>query len=327
MLFNKSDNGQDELKALLGFLFASDNFDNIKTDIELAEEDMIELIGQDVYDKAQEHYDSENWGDEDFTLLNNLVKHIQLPVAYYAYHAYAAHTDITHGENGRKVFIDPDNEKIAWEWMIHKDDEAILNKAHKTTDRLIAFLEKNEDDIEEWKESDAQKAARRLFIQNTKVFDGIFPIDNSRRFFIKIIPFMDEVERKYLKPVLGDRYATIKTAIEAGETDDYDDLIALIRVPVAYLTLGIAIRRLSVSLMPNGIFHDYVSEWMTQKAKLPASVGIRTEVGKALENEGMFELKVLQQEIAKLDAVAASETYEPTDMTERMDPDNQIFRL
>lgn len=324
MLFNKDNNGQEELKEFLGFIYASNEFANIKTDIELAEEDMIKLIGQEVYDRAQEYYNGTM--DED-DLDYKLVKHIQLPVAYYAVHAFTAHTDVSHGEDGRKVIIDPNNEKIAWDWMIDRDDEAILNKAHKTTDRLIAFLEKNEEDIEEWKESDAQKTARRLFIPTAAIFDFIFPIDNSRRFFLKLIPFMDEVERKYLKPVLGERYDLIKAALESGDTEEYDDLIPMIRVPVAYLTLSIAIRRLSVTLMPNGIFQDYVSDRIYLKAKQPAPVNVRIEVAKALQYDGEFELTSLQKKISELDAEASGETYEPTDMTERMDPDESFFRL
>jgi len=325
MLFNKDGTGQDELKALLGFLYASNNFNNIKTDIELAEEDMIELIGQAVYDRAQAYYNDPNPVN---TVNADLVKHIQLPVAYYAAHAYAAHTDISHGGNGRKVVIDPDNEKMAWEWMLRKDDEAILNKAHKTTDRLIAFLEKNEDKIDEWENSDSQKAARRLFINTTKLFDSIFPIDNSRRFFIKIIPFMDEVERKYIRPALGvDRYNDIKAAIKAGTYADPDNLLSLIRVPIAYLTLSIALRRLSLTLLPNGIFQDYESERMTQKANQPAPNGVRREVLKALENDGMLELENLQKEITKLDTEATGVIYEPRDLTERMDTEENFFRL
>jgi len=329
MLFNKINNGQEELKGLLGFLWAADNFDNIKTDIELAEEDMTGLIGQAVYDKAQSHYNSDNLGSTDaqYTLLNDLVKHIQLPVAYYATYAFTAHTDVSHSQDGRKVNIDPENQKLAWEWMIERDDEAILNKAHKTTDRLIAFLEKNADDITEWKDSDAQKTARRLFIPTTKIFDSIFPIDNSRRFFVKIIPFMDEVERKHLKPVLGDRYETIKTAMKEGNYTDPDGILSLIRVPVVYLTLSIAIRRLSIRLLPNGIFQDYVSESQTMKAKQVAPVNVRTEVGKSLQYDGEFELQNLQKELSKLDAEASGETYEPTDMTDRMSPDESFFRL
>jgi len=94
---------------------------------------MAELIGQALMDKAQSHYGSTNYNSPDalYQLLNDIVHYIQLPVAYYAYHNFAAHTDISHGEDGRKVVIDPENQKMAWEWMINRDDNATLNKAHK----------------------------------------------------------------------------------------------------------------------------------------------------------------------------------------------------
>jgi hypothetical protein len=325
MLFNKTNTGQTELKELLGFLYASNNFANIKTDIALAEEDMIELIGQAVYDRAKTYYDNPDPVNE---LNANLVKHIQLPVAYYAAHAYTAHTDVSHGGDGRKIIVAKEGEKLAWEWMLNRDDEAILNKAHKTTDRLIAFLEKNEDKIEEWKGSDVQKAARRLFIPTTKIFESVFPIDNSRRFFIKIIPFMEEIERKHIRPILGvERYEDIKAALKAGSYEDTDGFLSLIRVPVAYLTLSTAIRRLSITLLPNGIFQDYESERMTQKAKQPASINVRREVLKALEADGMFELENLQKEIAKLDTEAIGETYEPKELTGHMDTETKVMRV
>lgn len=330
MLFNKNNKGQAELKALLGFLHASSNFDNIKTDIILEEETMIELIGKPVYDKAQTHYDSENYesADEQYKLLNNLVHYIQLPVAYYASGNYAAHSDVQHGGDGRKVKIDSQNEKMAWEWMINRDDEATLNKAHKTTDRLIAFLEENADDITEWKDSDAQKLARGLFINTAKIFDQIFPIDNSRRFFIKVIPFIKEIERKHLLPVLGKaRFDDMKAAILSGNFEDKEDMLLLIRVPLVYFTLSLAAKRLSVRILPNGIFQDYISEFQTAKARKVAPTDVRKEISSTLLTDANFELQNLQKEISKLDAEAVNEEYTPESPIDHVDPDASILRL
>lgn len=454
MLFNKSNNGQAELKALLGFLYASNNFANIQTDIELAEEDMIRLIGQEVYDLADTHYHSANYNTGgDYLLLDNLVFKIQLPVAYYGWYAFSQHLDVSHDENGRKVVLDKENETMAWEWMLHRDDDAVINKAHKTTDRLIEFLEKNENnligtgatinligqgaasanfpgffktlsgyvyeestktltDIREWdpvaeyskmddigsdliegdfyncfveydgkyyysnsdanvnnqpdiddlsnwieldinfkafkkyteaehevyvwRESDSQKAARSLFINTANDFDEIFPIDKSRRFFIKIIPFQKEVNRKHILSVLGkDLYDELKAAIESGDINDPDnvnystwqELLALIKVPLAYLTLSLAVKRLSFIMMPNGIFQDFESGFLNQKAKQPAPAELKRSIAKMLEDDGLMELEALQKEITKMTTEALGETYEPTDMTERMDPDEKYIRL
>jgi len=325
MLFNKEENGQEELKALLGFLYSSNNFDNIKTDIELAEEDIQKIIGPEIFSVAQNYYSEPGVLNP---LLVSLVEHIQLPVALYAYFAFAAHTDISHSENGRKVTLDPESEKMPWEWMVRKDDEAILNKAHKTTDRLLTFLEKNVEGLRDWQDSDARKMARSCFINTASKFNEFFPIDNSRRFFMAIVPFMKEVEKKHILPVLGlTRYEDMKSSIESGEFEDPDNILSRVQLPIALYTLSIAIRRLSVSIMPNGIFQDYVSERLTQKAKQPASSSVRQEVAKSLQYDAEFELNSLQKLISELEATAAGEKYEPTDLNERMDPDQTFIRL
>jgi hypothetical protein len=329
MLFNKSQNGQEELKALLGFLHASNKFANIETDIMLEHEAMTELIGKPVMDKAQAHYITANYNTGgEYKLLDDLVHYIQLPIAYYATHNYAAHNDVGHGDDGRKVKIDTANEKMAWEWMIIRDDEATLNKAHKTTDRLISFLDYNADSITEWKDSDAQKLARSLFINTAKQFGDIFPIDNSRRFFIKIMPFIRESERKYLLPVLGKtRFDDVKTAIKSGDFTDLEDMLMLIRVPLVYYTLSLAVKRLSVSILPNGIFQEYISNNQTLKAKQPAPTDVRKEVGHSFLADAQLELENLQKELTKLDAEAAAIDYVPEDPIKHIDPESSIFRI
>ncbi len=323
MLFNKDNNGQEELKGLLGFLYAANEFANIATDIELAEEEIIELIGKPVYDKAKAHYD----GGPESELLDALVKHIQLPVAYYAVHSFSQHLDVSHGEDGRKVRIDNENEKIPWEWMIHKDDEAILNKAHKTTDRLIAFLESHANDITEWKDSPAQKEARSLFINTARIFDSIFPIDRSRRFFIKIIPFIREAERKYIVPVLTQAiYDAVKAAIQSGNLGDYAPLVPLVQVPLAFYTLAMAVQRLSVTMLPNGIFQEYITERQTMKANKPADISLRMEVMNNLKRTADLELDNLQKYLSKKAAEEAGETYEGEDLY-KIDPDDKFVRL
>lgn len=313
MIFNKSDNGAEELKKLLGFLYASNNFDNIATDVMLAQEDLAADISQAVMDKAETHYQSEHFGTGgEYLLLDKLVEHIQLPVAYYAYANFAAHTDVSHGDDGRKVVIDSDNQKMAWEWMIDRDDEAVINKAHKTTDRLIAFLEKNAEAITEWKNSDARKIANGLMIQNAKIFNEIFPIDNSRRFFIKILPFIREAERRHIVPVLGQtRYNDMLDALKAGTYTDDDNVLMLVRVPLAYYSLSTAVKRLSVKILPNGIFQDYINDRLSRKASAVADAGTRNAVAQILFDDATFELQNLQKALAALDAEAESLTYEP----------------
>ena len=57
ILFNKDDQGQKEIKQILGFIDADFNFDNLSTDIALETPYLIEFIGEQTYNLAVYLYD------------------------------------------------------------------------------------------------------------------------------------------------------------------------------------------------------------------------------------------------------------------------------
>jgi hypothetical protein len=323
MLFNKTDNGIDELKELTGFLYAYNNFDNIRTDIMLAHEDMERLIGVDVMDAAKSHYESENMGAESYEIMTGLVKHLQLPLAYYAIHSFSQNADISHEDSGRKVKIDADREKLPWEWMLEKDERAILRKAHRTTDRLISYLDKNSEDIAEWAESDARKAIKKQFFQSTDQFNAIYPIDHSRRFFLHIQPFIAEAERKYIAPALAARYTEIKEALEANDFDDTNGILPLIRVPLALFTMSIAVDRLALEVLPDGVFTNIVQ--LAPEPKRAADKSQKRELASQLLTHAQTELKFLQQTLTKINA--AGDDYTLPELNSGINENNNFARV
>ncbi len=335
MLFNKDNNtGIAELKERIGFLYASNNFDNITTDLEIAEEEIIELIGQAVYDRAKTHYESVNYEKDTPSatekLNDDLVHHIQLTVALFAYKEFAANRDVSHEDDGRKIKINSEAEKIPFEWMLDRDEAAVLRKAHKTTDRLISFLEKNEDDITEWKDSDAQKLARSLFINSAKDFDAKFPIDKSRRFFITILPFMQEVENTVIKATLNPiLFDAIKDEIKVGAlTGDNPDILALIQPALAFLTMAKAVKRLALQVIPEGVIQSYISDQLTTKANKIPVLQLIKDVANDFQRDGIQLLNNLQQHLLKLVADADDDTeYTPDSIIDHNDVTNKHFRV
>ncbi|MFZ4569772.1 MAG: DUF6712 family protein [Bacteroidales bacterium] len=153
MLFNKEDNGSLELKALIGFIYKSINFDNLISYIGFAERDIKKIIGPEVFEVAQDHYDSDNYllaeADQDhpeYLILDELVSKLQFPVAVHAYRKYVPSSDLTHSNKGRQIFVS-EEEKPAFEWQIEKDNENLLRLAHEATDILLEFLDDHIDDI------------------------------------------------------------------------------------------------------------------------------------------------------------------------------------
>jgi hypothetical protein len=337
MIFNKSNNGTAELRKHMGSLYKSTDFDTMLHDVTIASEDLAQIIGQAMFNAAETHYLSANFQkpepSDDEKFLDSIVLAIQAPIAFYAYSSYSPNADISHESTGRKVKIDNEREKIPFEWLLDRDDEATLNKAHKATERLLRFLDENiakEPVVTHWKGSDAYKLAHSLFVNNASDFDSVYPIESSRRLFIKLCPFINRAEVLHIKPIIGnDAFIALKTKISEGAalTEGDKEMLLYIKTPLVLMTMATAITRLPVDVLPNGIFQNVVSESMTTKGKKPAQIELIRKVSETLKAEAQNELTRLGEYVGKLNATAAGIIYEPYDNIEQADPANKFMRL
>lgn len=304
-----------ELQVLTGSFFASSTFNKIKTDIELETESIILLIGQEVYDKALAAYVKP--GSDESKEQSELVQHVQLPIALMATFRYYQANMVTHGDNGRKVTINGTHEKMAWEWMIDKDDQAQLRKAYTAVDRLINYLEK--ENIAEWISSEARKTARELFVNSTAVFQRVFPIDSSPRFFYTVLPFIRTIQLTQIKPALGDTYEALLTEWQANDVkDENKSILELVQQAIPLLTMAMATRRLSVQVMPDSVVQNFRSE--TQSLK-----GSSTAMEDAIRH---FRSDLLEEGFEALDKARQLRTGDDTDLVllPKNSPCNKFMR-
>ncbi len=259
----------EDVKEHIGWLYASSNFPALRTDLELASEDVAALVGEEVYARAVKYYNST---DVILDVDKELIRMFQLPIALLAYLSYAENGDISHETDGRKVKIDRDSETMPWEWQIERDDAAILKKANKTIDRLIDFLDKNIDRLPEWKNSEQRKDMLSLFIRSAKQFDEIVPIDHSRQFFIRVLPFVRQEDRELIAFLGRTRYDALKEAM-AGEviTGEQEEIIRLCQEIIPHKVMAKAVRRFAVKVLPDSVVTKFYSERQTMKATTPAS--------------------------------------------------------
>lgn len=338
MLFNKNNIGAEEIKDLIGFIYASNEFENLLTYIRLAEREVKPFISKEVFDFAQAHYDSADYNipgetDPDNIQKNKLVQYIQLPVALLAYKKYAPSSDITHSDKGRQIFVS-ENEKPAFEWMIDKDNANLLSLYHESMDMLLEFLDEQKD-IDPlgavYTATQAYVQSRSLLINSAKEFSEIFPINESRRLYLVLQPFIREAEKDIIMPCLkATEYDILKELIKDGDLNEpgneyYKAIAELAKVPLALYTMSIASKRLSIEVLPDGVFQNFITSQINQ-SKL-AGENEKINISQLLETEAMKKIKRLQEYIRKHNMEAAGETYEPEDLTERMDPDNKFFRF
>jgi hypothetical protein len=304
MIFNKNNTGSLELKELIGFIYKSINFNNLKSYIGFAERDIIKIIGAEVFKTALTHYNSDNYHvsgrsmeHPEYLILDELVEKIQYPVAVHAYRRFVPSSDLTHSDKGRQIFVS-EQEKPAFEWQIEKDNENLLALANEATDVLLEFLDLNievvvsselpgENDkdalVIPWKNSEAYKATKELLIPNVDMFEKIFIIAGSRLTFLSLVPFIRRIQDNEIASCIGEeRYSCILEQFQGNViSEENKPLLDKIRQPLGLLALSVAVKRLSSQVLPSGIFTNVIP--LDLKRKNPASKPDRNEVSGALE--------------------------------------------
>lgn len=239
MLFDKVQNGSEELNSLTGQWFASTPFYLIRTEIDFAAQELGSFVGSEVVEAAEKAYLA--GADPDF------VDAVRLPVAFRAIARYAQLSGVSHEGTGRKVKMD-DNEKMPFEWMIDRDDRAMLDRYYRALDALYRYLEKNE--VASWMSSPMRALTGRCIVRNLNEFERFYPVDGSQYAWHLFVPLIVDAQENVVEPFVG---AEIWERILAA--DGSDDATALrLRSRAALLAVLIALvtaaRRWSLDILP-----------------------------------------------------------------------------
>jgi len=359
MIFNKAGEGIAEVRQYCQWVFGSNRFENLINDLTKAEKEVKRVVGRAVFERAQRHYLSNDFtpmqniyyapmlnannnngsgsgsssgsGSGDVADVNDeLVACVQRVVALLSYRDFTINNDVSHGPTGRRVMIDRENEQMAFEWMLEKDDDGLVKKANDAFDDLIDFLDENQ--IQEWINSDTYEKSRNLIIYNTDIFNEVYPIDRSRRLYVAMIPLIEAAQHKYIKPVMGKYYEELIIALKASVwcgCKVMEDLLRFSRRPLALFTIAEAIQLFSVKLMPEGIVQQYKSYITGRNGSFPVKQSEKEALIKSIYDKAVSELKYLENYVTSLDAGSGSgsgatdeEAELPTDVAGWIDSRN-----
>lgn len=255
LLFNKNDNGQEEITNLLGFLSSDFKYDRLQTDIELNTPDLIDLISLEVYEKIVAFYESTSSTDKTDRLFR-VLKLSQTYICIRAYYDFAANNDLMHTTAGRKMDKATD-ESTPWDWQIQADNAALMKRAYKTLDQLILELDKSK--LSEWLNSENYKASKSLFIWKTSILNKRYPINNSAQLYFRLVPFMEDFELTEISSRISpELYVRLKESIQPPDdfkklTIKEQQILKYIEFSIAYLSLGKGYKVFPIEMFPDKI--------------------------------------------------------------------------
>ena len=314
LLFS-SEIGQTELSNLLGFLDVDIKYEKLKSKLITATNDVITLIGQEMYDLALDHYSKPDTDTEKNT---ELIFNVRYPIAIQAYRKFAPHNDISHTNKGRVNRVE-ENEKTPFEWMIDLDNKALERSYYEALDNLIKYLDKS---ITSWKDTDAYEKTHNLFIRTAEQFDDFFPIGNSRLIMLKLAPGIRKCEKNEILPRIGkELFNTMKQELKDESQNMNEELLYSIREACVYRAMAWAMQRLSVQLFPEGVLQAFISDRMTINSRKPSEKSETAATAQYFNADADGVLIDIESIITKLntpDVVIEPLTYEA-------DPDNKFL--
>lgn len=290
LIFDKDSNGTQELVDALGLIDARTDFSKWKPYIPLSIRRLTAIIGQEVYDKVLDFYQSASVDPDG--KLTRLLGMVQQSVALFTWLKIIPTLDAQHGNTGRQKRLG-EHEKGLTALQEYKDEANILSQAYESVDALIAYLEQEKFDF--WIQSPKRKAVSELLLSSKEAFDFYY-VTGSHRLFLTLAPIIREVQQRHIIPIITyGRYEKLVAGQQVAE--GFRDAVCR---PLALLSMSKAVERLPVEVLPDGVVQVQLAG--SVREKLRAEAEARNTVAKSLEQDAMRDLAALEDLVAALDA-------------------------
>lgn len=264
-LIVKKEGFSEDFKDKLGFVDSDIAFNRIKPSLEIATDEIIDIITKENYNQVisklfppevvpeteiTENQDLEPENPKpDFNSLsedlqNDFVDLIKYAIYLKAFILYVPTGDLSVGNNGRTMRRD-DHTVAAFQWQIDKHDESLEQLYYRHLDRLLRFMFENDLDVNQKKYD-----YKDLLVNSIDVFETHFDINGSRLLYLKLLPAIREAEKLLILSRTGDEiFIEIKT-------DPGSDLAFLAKKCVVCSAMVWGINRLNLQLFPKGILQQ-----------------------------------------------------------------------
>jgi hypothetical protein len=290
-IFNKDNNGSDELVSVIGMISSGIDFSVWEPIIPLGIRELASIIGKESIDAASDYYNQTT--AEVKPEMDEFLRLTQQAVAFFTWLKLIPTLDAQHDANGRNKKYG-ENEHGLTAVQEFKDESNILNLAYEATDALVECLENNKFDF--WEKSTTKKAMDNLLIKNKSEFDTYYHI-GSHRLFLILVPMIREVQESAIIPIIGEKYYDSLVQNEQLIVNRIKEEVCR---PLALLTIRKAVQRLPIEVLPSGIVQ--VQQTGTVREKLKAEKEARVAVADSLKDDADLQLQQLQDIITDMDS-------------------------
>lgn len=237
MIFNRGNNGAEELRKVTSSYYANADFTKISGIVEQVESELAKQIGVDVMNTIEQAYQN---GDE-----TPLVYAAQRTVGYMSVMRYFRLNDISHETDGRKVKMDSDNERRPFEWQLERDDQMHLEEYYNSFDRLVMLLWEDAT----FQQSELYQRIQSLAIQSAGVLEWVTGIEATPHLYLRMVPALYEAQQ-YVEKRLGSPFSSVS-----------DDALAyLFQAATGNRAVALFVQKTEMQTLPSGAFRVAVNQ-------------------------------------------------------------------
>lgn len=334
-LFNKNNQGADELVNVLGLIDQDLTFDKWAPIVPLGVRDLKAIIGEDVVNALDRFYQEDGMTNEqepeepeeqevtepeepgteeqiseepeaeteqvNTGAMREAVRLAQQAAGMFTWLKVIPTLEAQHGNSGRGKRLG-ENEHGLTGAQEFKDEENIRNLAYEAIDALVELMDNEAFDF--WVNSPKKKAIARLLIQDKETFDEYYTT-GSHRLFLSLVPMIREVQEDQIIPILTRK--RFEELLEGKNQKLTEKLMDAVRRPLALLAIKKAVERLPVEVLPSGIVQ--VQQTATVRDKVRAEKEAREAVAASLRNDAAAMLDRLVDLVSELDALETEPDY------------------
>lgn len=234
-----------EVKAVLR-ISSLDDYSSIPDMDEAAEKHIIPKIGVSLYNVLDTKYNANTLSAIEAKLLAK----IQKPLVAYAYHDNLSlqHAMITDAGVRRTT---TDNMPAAYRWEYDGVKDALAEKAATGMESLLQFLDTNKDQFSNWTSSTQFTKRSRMLVKSGLEFSDYYKIHQPYRTYESLLPIMDDVERLYFFPTIGEAFYRELIA-KPSPTDNEKEVIELLKKSITHFAIHHGFEKLTVRMTQDG---------------------------------------------------------------------------
>jgi hypothetical protein len=233
---------------------ASVDYSTLTPYLQIAEDKfLLPVLGQSFYDELDS---AENPTEAQAKALK---KCRAASVNYAMYHGFDM-LNVTFADNG---YLRSDKDTGLYRYQEENLKDRFKNDAFDNLDNLIEYLQTNASTFEQFRSSQFYTDTKGTFFPNTRSFNDIYNINNSRLVFLQIARFFDRVIDFEIVPAIGrtlyDKVvAEMKKETGSGQQPDISliTLTPYIRKPLAYLAVAYGIDEIGLRITEKGLYFE-----------------------------------------------------------------------